>query len=401
MNYLLTGAEFNNKGAEAMTLVALNNIYKNDPSAKVYIIRYSTTTVPFKLKRELIQFDVASWQIEALLRNGDHTFLIDRIKDFIKFFVPGRISYLGKTKEAKRILQSIDVMIDISGFSFSSKWGDKDTVEFVNKIYLLKKYGAKVFLMPQSFGPFDYKKKKVLEYAKNAVALCEKVYAREKEGYDLLKKLGLNNVEYCPDSVLIEKDFDPANVIEDYDLKKEKKDITNKHSIAIVPNYRLIDRGGFNNDRLMEFYYEAIKKVIEDFHVYLIAHSGEDLVLCKKIKEKYMDDPKVVLIDHVMLSFNYESFVSNMDFIIASRYHAIIHSYKRHVPAVILGWAEKYHDISKLMGQEKLLININKINDSLATIEYMKKNYEREKEMVKNVLYEVQRKICYDHNMFV
>ena len=86
--------------------------------------------------------------------------------------------------------------------------------------------------------------------------------------------------------------------------------------------------------------------------IYLVAHAGEDLEMCKEVKRRINNNDSVVLIDHVLYSFNYEAFVSNMDFVIASRYHSLIHAYKKSTPAIILGWAEKYEELAKKLIEE-------------------------------------------------
>lgn len=386
MNYLLTGAEFNNKGAEAMTLVALRHIYENDKNAQVYIIDYYGRKMPFELINEIVFFELPFFEVERLLGRYTLYGIKEKIKDFIKFFIPGKKSFWGKVKEAKTILQSIDIMIDISGFSFSSKWGDADTIEFVNKIYLLKKYGAKIYLMSQSFGPFDYKKQKVLEYGRDALALCEKVYAREEEGYRALVSLGLNNVTKALDTVLVERNFEQSHLIKNFVKCEEDILLRNENNIGIIPNYRLIDRGGFDHTSLLEFYKSAIDMLIERYNVYLIAHAGEDMALCQEIKEKYRNDERVILISHVMLSFNYENFARKLDFIIASRYHSIIHAYKQFTPAIILGWADKYQDIAQFMNQEKYIINLKDTSVALDIVRIMESAHRDESKKIEKIM---------------
>lgn len=400
MNYLLTGAEFNNKGAEAMTLVALNNIYKFDKNANIYIVEYETTKLPFELKRNLNFFYLSGYQIELLLNHRVTLFKKEAIKDFIKYFIPWKKSRFFEMSKAKKILKSIDIMIDISGFSLSSKWGDDGTIEFLNKIKLLLLYGARVFLMPQSFGPFDYIDKKIIEYIKDVVSKCEKVYVREDSGYKLLYNLGLKNIEKMTDSVLIQSDIDNSQVISNYDSYLENIPVYGKFNICIIPNYRLIDIGGCDLDNLISFYKDVINKYA-DYNFFLVAHSGEDLTICKMIKQLFLYDERIIFIDHVMLSFNFENFIKKMNFIIASRYHSIIHSYREYVPAIILGWAEKYKGIAKDMYQEKYLINMDNLNEALSIVDSLANNIILERKNIFNRVLELQKNKCYDFLRYI
>lgn len=393
MNYLLTGAEFNNKGAEAMALVALKNIYDYDKNAVIYTIFFGKYP-EFSLKNNIHFFEVSTYQIESMLGNFSKYFIKERLKDFVKAFIPGKKSYFWKYKTAKSILKSIDVMIDISGFSFSSKWGDGDTVEFSNKILLLNKHGARVYLMPQSFGPYDYKDENVLQYGLNALKKCNKIYAREKIGYESLIKFGLTNVEYCPDSVLIERNFNPFVLLKTNEPIKEIQ-FNSEHNVAIIPNYRLIDKGGYNVDRLLNLYRAIVVRLLRDYKVYLIAHAGEDLDICKMIKALFADVNNVILIDYVMISFNYEIACKNFDFIIGSRYHAIVHAYKQCTPALVLGWADKYQDITSLVKQDCYLLDYTDTNRVIQSLMKMEKSYRKEKEVIKENLNLIQQYNCY------
>ena len=249
--------------------------------------------------------------------------------------------------------------------------------------------------MPQSFGPFDFKSPEVIKYGKEVLSKCEHIYAREKSGYELLKGIGLTNIEYMPDSVLLEKDFDPSLVVKNIGKYREEIKIKAEHNICIIPNYRLIDQGGMDMNKLLKLYSDIVDKYMKSFDIYLVAHAGEDLTVCKAIKDKYKDDEKVKLIDHVMFSFNYEEFVKQMDFIVASRYHAIIHAYKEYVPAVILGWADKYQGVAEEVEQSQYIISLDDSKAALNKIDEMAEHYLIEKETIKKNVLKVQEKDCY------
>ncbi len=394
MNYLLTGAEFNNKGAEAMTLVALKNIYEKDAQASVFLLD-SGFYPSFELKAPLTFIPLPIWNLRILSGRMDaHSFRM-KVKDFIKLFIPGKKSYFGTLYKVKEILSKIDVVIDISGFAFSSKWGDESTIDWLSQIDLLAKNGAKIWLMPQSFGPFDFNSKKVVEYGKFVLERCECVFAREETGYKLLKDMGLKNIKKSPDSVLLEKNFNPSVVIKNYNSYIENIDVLEEHNIALVPNQRLVDVGGLDRERLLGFYSAIINKYADKFHFYLVAHAGEDLKICKKISELFQYSNRVTIIDHVMYSFNYENFSKKMDFIIASRYHSIIHAYKEGTPAVVLGWADKYKGIVSDVGQEEYLIDLNLYDKALSIVDKMAENYSIESEKIKESVKELQNYCCY------
>ncbi|MCR4734016.1 MAG: polysaccharide pyruvyl transferase family protein [Treponema sp.] len=395
MNYLLTGAEFNNKGAEAMTLVALKNIYENDTNANVFLID-SNFFPSFELKKKITFLPLPLWNLRILSGRWPVRCYRARIKDFIKFFVPSKKSFFGTLKKTKKVLEKIDVVIDISGFAFSSKWGDLAAMDWLSRIDMMKKIGAKIWIMPQSFGPFDFASDKVIDYAKEVLKKCECIYAREESGYKLLKNLGLSNIKKMSDTVLIEKKFNPSFLINDFNKYSENLDVSADHNVALIPNFRLIDKGGIDCDKLICFYTDVINKYNSKYNFYLVAHAGEDLAICKKIKDHFTDSDKVILIDHVLSSFNYQNFTKKLDFIIASRYHSIIHAYKESVPAVVLGWADKYSSVLSETGQMEYLIDLDNYNKALSTVDKMSKSYKIESRIIKENVEKLQEKSCYD-----
>ena len=82
--------------------------------------------------------------------------MISIVADFVKIVIryPEK---KGGYFTLKNFLPQIDLMIDISGFSLGDQWNRQGQEEYLDNIRLAKKYHVKMVLMPQSFGPFDYK----------------------------------------------------------------------------------------------------------------------------------------------------------------------------------------------------------------------------------------------------
>ncbi|WP_422484798.1 polysaccharide pyruvyl transferase family protein [Gudongella sp. DL1XJH-153] len=58
----------------------------------------------------------------------------------------------------KKILEDSDYIIDVSGYALSSQRGIRRSFDYLINILIAKKHGIKMYLMPQSFGPFYYGK---------------------------------------------------------------------------------------------------------------------------------------------------------------------------------------------------------------------------------------------------
>lgn len=248
--------------------------------------------------------------------------------------------------------------------------------------------------MPQSFGPFKYSDYSTLEYVKKTLPLCDLIYVREKKGYNELLKMGVSNVQLSSDSVLLEKKLDVTQLIKNHKEYDETFEINSPHNIGLIPNMRLVDSGNCDLRKLLDFYCRCILHA-SDYNFYLLAHAGEDLELCRQIKSCFKDDDRVILVDHVLTSFSYEKLAKDLSFIVASRYHSIIHAYKESTPAVILGWSEKYNEVANIFEQSNYLIKTERIKEGDDIFDAMIANCLKEREVIGMKLPEIQKENCY------
>ena len=115
----------------------------------------------------------------------------------------------------------------------------------------------------------------------------------------------------------------------------------------------------------------------------------------------FASSENVYFIEDDMNCLEYGEFVKQFDFIIASRFHAIVHAYTENVPAIILGWAVKYHELAKNLNQEKFVFdgtNISNDNkDSIINgIEYMSNNFYEESKIISERMVYIKSQNCYE-----
>jgi colanic acid/amylovoran biosynthesis protein len=103
------------------------------------------------------------------------------------------------------------------------------------------------------------------------------------------------------------------------------------------------------------------------------------------IKNLFQNDERIELIQHNLNAIELEKVLEKFDFVIASRYHAIIHSYKKGVPALILGWAQKYFELVQEFDQTEYYFDCKAkidMNDLKNGLNRMIKNKTREKKKI-------------------
>ena len=292
----------------------------------------------------------------------------------------------------KGIIKDTDFIIDISGYALSSQWGWFLSVNYLLNIIVAKKYSIPYYIFPQSIGPFDYPLKyKIFLYPLLRLYLKYpiKIFPREKEGLECVYKFRRKDVEKKCDIVLQNQGYNLANIF------KKKVNLKNMkiedNSIGIIPNSRVIER--VNSEKIYSIYKLIIKKLTNvKKSVYILRHSHEDLIICEKIKKFFLNNKNVILISDDLNAIELENIIKQFDFVIASRYHSIIHSYKNGVPALVIGWAIKYFELLKDFNQLDYFfdcrngMNIDEIDDK---IDKLVQNYKYEK---KKIIYKINNK---------
>lgn len=347
-NIIIVGGQLFNKGAQAMTFTAVDVLKRKYPEKNIYL--YSLEDA----KRD----EVEKYQYAFDFLNRD-------IKQEVNLLNPSRSQKSDQgLKELKTILDNTYLMVDISGYALSSQTRQKgDPFCYGSSIYLLnillaKKYSIPFYILPQSLGPFDYPpqcKIYLIPLLKRYLKYPEKIYCRERDGLEQIKQFTRSNIHHSMDIVLLNDRYDLDNI---FSKKVRFKDVEIPDgSVGIIPNMRVKDR--VKDERFFEIYKKIMDHLLENGKkVFLLRHAEEDLSICNKLKEIYRDDENVVLIQEDFNAIELEGILKQFEFVVASRYHSIIHSYRKGVPALVLGWAIKYQELLESFHQNRYLFDI-------------------------------------------
>jgi len=371
-NIIIVGGELSNKGAQAMTFTVVDQMKRKFPNKNIYLFSAIDFDRDDK-EKSIYKFDILPWKPRTKFwflafggrlfkKNSKYGYLENRIKEVVK---------------------GADFFIDISGYALSSQWGFLPSIYYLLNIATAKKYSIPYYIFPQSIGPFNYPIKfKVLLYPllKWYLKYPKKIFVREKEGIKSISKFTRKNIGKSYDIVLQSKEYDIDNIYKDIHFKDIKIE---SNSVGVIPNIRVIERT--NTDEIYSIYRSLINILINaKKNVYILRHSYEDLEVCEKIKSFFLDNKNVKLIPDDLSAIELENVIKQFDFVIASRYHSIVHSYKNGVPALVIGWATKYFELLEDFDQLDYYfdvregININEIGDKLNKM-ILKYKYERDK----------------------
>ena len=377
-----------NKGAQAMTLIAVHELRERFPYHNIYV-HSPVDLANKKLDKRVFTFKFTGWYPLKFARCQRHPFQRSMIL----------LRSGSELSEAEAIYRNTDFIVDVSGYALGSNWSDKICNDFLDILEFAKAFGIPVYLMPQSFGPFDFGKAReaIDNRIRKLLPTAKVIFAREQEGYDaLVNRYGLKNVRLAHDLVLSNTGIDIKNVFvsaPDFDLPEIRT-----NSVAVVPNS--MNSNVSSHDAVLSIYTEAISALLKRGRtVYLISHSAMDAALCRELKEAFSANGDVVLLDRDFSCLEFNELVNKFAYLVASRFHSIVHAFKNGIPCIALGWATKYDDLLTLFGQEQYVLDFRDaiVAESVFTaIEKMDSAYRDESLKIQNELVSVQKQNVFD-----
>lgn len=381
---VITGGELQNKGAQSMVFICVSELHKRFPNHEIFVMSDFCTDSE---QENIFCFNIRTFGtvVDVIRKNN--------LKQNIYYILKG---YDKKDNDKQNeFFRDVDLMIDISGYGLGDAWNKYEIEHYLYRIECAKYFGIKVYLMPQSFGPFKTFDKSLLKRTKRALEYVSTIYAREQQGYDLLlKNFNLRNVKRAYDLVLVNKSMDLNSVYKnvpmlcDIDVKS--------NSIAIIPNAQ--NSKVCSEKVLLEAYKSLIDKFIAySKNVYILRHSNMDIDICDKIFKMFHNN-NVFLIEQELSCVEFSNIVNKFDFVVASRFHSVVHSYKNAVPCLTIGWAVKYLELHKLFHQEKYCFDVRNNFDTsklLSAAEDLLNNHSKQSEIISKELNQVQK-----HNIF-
>ncbi len=388
-NIIIIQGGLTNKGAQAMTFTAVDQIKKRFPNKNIYVFFNSDFERNIE-KKNIYNFKLLPW-------NG--RFQI-RLSSFWCRIFMGNSKYDYLEKKLIKVIKNAKFMIDISGYRLSSQIGQDSWIFYLLDIIIAEKYFIPYFVFPQSIGPFNFQLiQKIYFYplAKLYLKYPKKIYIRENDGIRYLRQFRKENIERAYDIVFQNKNYDLSNIY------KEKVNFQNfqikLNSVGVIPNIKIIER--IKPNQMFSIYYLLMKKLIDSNRIiYILKHSNEDSRMCEKLKELFQNNRNVIFIPDDLNVIELENIIKKFEFIITSRYHSIVHAYKNGIPALVFGWALKYYELLKLFNQSEYYFDVKNIIDPKKIkekLELLIQNYRNEKKEISTTLNSILKKYnCFD-----
>lgn len=317
---VILGGGLGNKGAQAMTFVAVDRIKKRLPGVRVALL--TPADYPLMSADGPYAFDILPWG-----RSEKMELLAPAVAAFEQ---AGTLEY--ESRMTVNRVKKAAVILDVSGFALSSEVRVKNSEEYLLNIIIASRHDIPFVALPQSFGPFEYplKYRVFLEpLLRVFLGYPFRLFARERRSAKLLSKYTTANVKHAQDIVLEAGNIDPANIY--CELPEPRELPVEPGSAGVIPNLRVLQRT--DPERLLSLYRILIDRLLASGRVvYVIRHSCEDIEFCRSVKALFPDSDGVRLITEDLSSFEIEDVIRRLDLVIASRYHSIVHAYRNGVP---------------------------------------------------------------------
>jgi len=334
----IKGTGSHNKGAEMMLLTIMEQLKSNDVK---FTIAPNSTTSEYSFYSKIGLYPKIWFRYKGI--------------QFGKFgkFIPKKLRKL----YGMVIDEEIDVILDASGFAYSSQWGNYPTKIMAEESKRWNKMGKKIIMMPQAFGPFE--NNTIKNNMKDIIENVTLIYARDLDSYSALKSIKDDKkIKLCPDFTVLFKGIKPTY----FD--------TLKHQICIVPNQRMKDKSD-NSDNYEEFFVSLIKKVqLKGLTPFFLIHGGmEDKKIADKINS--LLEKEIEIIDEEN-PYYIKGIIENSIALIGSRFHSLASGLYSGIPTIGTGWSHKYEHLFNEFdfndGLMSLDLNENQIDEKLEFI---------------------------------
>lgn len=384
----IVGGELFNKGGQAMTFTVVHQVTKRYPQKDIYLLSRRDYERDPNDKAQY-EFEILPWGPEIRLS------LLSPGLDVVN---TNQYSKEDRTK-VRRVLRDCSKLIDINGLALSSQMSTAGSFGYLVDIMIAKEYDVPMYIFPQSIGPFNYPTTSSLllnPLMQTYLGYPEIISPRERAGVEALAPYTRSNVHQEFDIVLQDEGYDLGNIYaSEPNLKRKELDTD---AVGIVPNSKVFERA--EPEDIYSLYETAIDLLLKERNnIYVFRHSVEDLELCRKIKSRYSDTDNVRLFEEDLDAPELEHIIGQCDFLIASRYHSIVHAYKNAVPVIAIGWAVKYEELLEAFDQcEYFFEGREKIDtDSFVrAVKQMNEQWMEESEIIQAKLQEVQRDNLFD-----
>jgi polysaccharide pyruvyl transferase WcaK-like protein len=397
---IIAATIYGNRGAEAMLTTIIGRVHERNPRALINIFSYYPAHDKKITKAQHINiFSSTPLYLATVL--FPFSLLLAVLKRF-------RLGFLRRFFPKSVVaLEQSDVLIDVAGVSFI------DGREKFLPFNILTIFPAMLLCVPvvkfsQAIGPFQHFFTNFS--ARLFLPRCKKIFARGDLSYKHLQELSLPEgiVDNAADVVFWHQAGDAiSNENEDYvaNLEKTIEEVKrdSKPLIGICPSSVIASNAKKEGWNYTELLYRIAKELLANGHPVLLFPNATR----KESKGKLRNNDLPVIEETVMYFAAFDEWSKNLyyvtedintesikrllehcDFVIVSRFHAMITSLSMGKPTLVLGWGHKYFEVMDRFGLKDYVLDYkhNEVSTILNNVKSLMDNASSVRENIKTAL---------------
>ncbi len=379
-NVCLMGASFDtgNQGVSALAASLVGLISRLRPDARISFFigaRYPETKM-VEIHGRRIQYEIINHRLSPKASLKEHLFFIFAIACLQRMVPFASIrSKIIKTVPALRALKETDFVGDIrGGDSFSDIYGLRGAVmgSMPSAIALL--LGKRLFLLPQTYGPYRSGMAKWIARWVLRRAAC--ILSRDREGVELVRAIlgtseGRDDIHFCPDVAFSMSARAPTKLAITPPIAQKSSE-----GFLVGLNINgLLFNGGYTRDNMFGLrfdYREFVRQLAEDVlektpaHLLLIPHTfapdghvESDPQACRSVFDmmKSRHEGRIHLVEGEYDQFEIKGIIGNCDFFIGSRMHACIAALSQGILTIAVAYSQKFRGVFDSIGLGTMVID--------------------------------------------
>ncbi len=256
---------------------------------------------------------------------------------------------------ALRALKQSDLVIDMGGISFVDGRGPLTLAYNVACILPAVIMRKKILKYSQALGPF----RSLLNRAAARLVLphIAVTVARGARTLEHTKQIGLSDVELCADAAfaMIERrTAETERVLAELD-RFDGRRIVGISASSVVRRYAR--RHGIDYCQILAGFVDRV--TASGYGVWLIAHAvrpsrktgrSSDVDTCQAVYHLVQDKSLCHLVDEDHSPSTLRTIIGECDFLVASRFHAMVSALAKGVPTLVTSWSHKYLEVLERFG---------------------------------------------------
>jgi polysaccharide pyruvyl transferase WcaK-like protein len=222
----------------------------------------------------------------------------------------------------------VDLVLDASGFAYGDQWGPDNALQAAAYFRYVRRHGAKVVLMPQSFGPFT--RSDVQAATKTLVAEADIIFPRDATAMQSIEELcgQSQRIIQSPDFTPLVHGIVPPGLV------------LPERAVAIVPNQKMVEMTGRKGGGYVDFVVSVIEILSGlDMQPFFLMHAVQDRQLIDLINKRVPTRLPVIYEDDALLL---KGIIGQCHATMCSRFHALVSSLCQGIPSIATGWSHKY-----------------------------------------------------------